>query len=135
MHKFYTKKYLNISLILGVTSIFIFSINLYLNFLNDFLKGFSMSFGFSLTLISLILLNSPKYMKRMEMSEKDERLVMIKDKQLSTAYSFHIFFSAVLTVIFGLNEETYMISVAIASILLVEGLFLFLIGLYYKNKY
>lgn len=94
-----------------------------------------MSFGFTMTLVSLILQSNPKFMKKMEMSEKDERLVMIKDKQLSTAYSFHIFFSAVLTVIFGLKEETYMISVAIASILLVEGLFLFIIGLYYKNKY
>jgi len=74
-------------------------------------------------------------MKRMKESETDERLIMIKEKQLSAAYGFHIFFSAVLTVVFGLNEETYMISVAIAAILLVEGLFLFLIGLYFKNKF
>ena len=135
MHKFYTKKYLNIALLFGLLSIFLFAIDLYLDFLNDFLKGFSISFGFTMTLVSLILQTSPRFMKRLEMNEKDERLIMIKDKQLSAAYSFHILFSAVLTVIFGLQEETYMISVVIAAILLVESLFLFLIGVYFKNKF
>lgn len=135
MKKSFVKRYLTFILFVGLLSIFTFALNLYLDFLNDYLKGFTLSFGITVTLFSLIVLASPKYMEKMRVNESDERVVMIKEKQMSAGYYFHIAFSTVLVIMFGFFEDTYILSVGIAAILLVEGLFLFFMGFIYKRKY
>lgn len=135
MKKSFVKRYLRFVLFIGLLSIFTFALNLYLGFLNDYLKGFTLSFGITVTLFSLIVLASPKYIEKMKVNESDERVIMIKEKQMSAGYYFHIAFSTVLVIMFGFFEDTYILSVGIAAMLLVEGLFLFFMGFIYKRKY
>ncbi len=133
--KKFCKALFNVCFIYWIIIYIYFRINLYLGFLNDYLKGFTLSFGITVTLFSLIVLASPKYIEKMKVNESDERVIMIKEKQMSAGYYFHIAFSTVLVIMFGFFEDTYILSVGIAAMLLVEGLFLFFMGFIYKRKY
>jgi len=135
MKKTFTKKYLQVLLIVGFISIFIFALDLNFYFLNDYLSGFTIAFGITLVIISFVAQKSKKFMKKVAIAEQDERARMLKEKQMSAGYSFHIFLSIILVVVFGAIEKTYLISVGIAGMLLIEGIFIQIMGYVYKNKY
>ncbi len=133
--KSFTKKYLQWMLIIGLISLFVFSLNFALHFLNDYLSGFTLSFGITVILFSLIAQNSKTFMKKVEISESDERIIMIKEKQMSAGYYFHILLSVILVVVFGLFETLQIISLAIAGMILFETLFIQAMGYIYQKKF
>ncbi|MDY3195700.1 MAG: hypothetical protein RBQ95_02465 [Paracholeplasma sp.] len=135
MKKNYLKIYLEVITVVGLLALLTFSLNLYFEFLNDYMSGFMMSFGLSLTVLSVILKNNKKFQQMQELTEKDERLKMIKEKQLSATYFFHIVFTVVLVIIFGFFDETKVLSVGLASMLMLEWVYLTAMGYYYHKVY
>jgi TRAP-type C4-dicarboxylate transport system permease large subunit len=99
------------------------------------MAGFMMSFGLSLTVLSVILKNNKKFQHMQELTEKDERLKMIKEKQLSATYFFHIVLTVVLVIVFGFFDETKVLSVGLASMLMLEWVYLMAMGYYYHKVY
>jgi predicted RND superfamily exporter protein len=135
MKKNYLKIYLEVITVVGLLALLTFSLNLYFEFLDDYMSGFMMSFGLSLTVLSVILKNNKKFQQMQELTEKDERLKMIKEKQLSATYFFHIVFTVVLVIIFGFFDETKVLSVGLASMLMLEWVYLMVMGYYYHKVY
>ncbi len=135
MKRSFTKTYLHITLITGMLAIFAYALNLVLPYLSDFLEGFMVSFGLVLVLFSLILQRSKKFMKKIEVAEGDERLVMIKQKTLSAGYYFTMVTNVIAVIVFGAFESTYYVSFALACMMLLNAAFIQLMNIYYKRKY
>ncbi len=133
--KGFTRTYLQIVLLVGIMSLFTFSLDKVFNFMNDYMSGFTLSFGITVTVFSLIALNSKKFLAEAKIKEQDERHIMIKEKQLGLAYYFHMFFSVVAVIVSGSIEALQVVSVFIAGMILLETIFLAVVGLILNRKY
>lgn len=132
---FITRQYLQAIRLLGMIFIILFILNVRFQFLNDYLSGFSLGFGVTIILLSTILLFSKSYMKEQKIAENDERLIMIRNKVVSQTYFVHYWIQFLLIVIFGFFEETNLISIIMAGILVFESLVMLGLDIYYKRKY
>ncbi len=134
MKKSFIKIYLQVMLIVGSLSVFVFALDLVVPFLNDFLDGFSLSFGITLIAFSLIAQNSKKFIRKVEIAENDERMVMIKQKTMSAGFYFTLITNILAIIIFGAFESTYYVSLVLAGILLLHAIFIQVMNYIYKRK-
>lgn len=132
---FFTKTYLEVVRIIGMASILVFLLNVKFDFLTSYLMGFTISFGLTAMIISSILLLHKPFMKESKIAEKDERLMMIRGKVMSTTYVIHYWFVVILIVVFGMIESMYIFSVILAGIFFFEYLIMLILDFYYKKKF
>lgn len=132
---FFTKTYFQGVRFLGLVFIFISILDVRYDFLNDYLKGFSIAFGICIVLVSTLLLSNKAYMKKQKIAEQDERLVMIRHKVVSKTYMVHYWIQFALIVIFAMFKSTNLISIIMALIFMVEAIFMVSLDYYYKRKY
>lgn len=102
---FFTKTYFQSVRLLGLAFIFMSILDVRYDFLNDYLKGFSIAFGIGIVLVSTLLLSNKSYMKQQKIAEQDERLVMIRHKVVSKTYMVHYWIQFALIVIFGMFKK------------------------------
>ena len=133
--KGFTRTYLQIILLVGLISLFAFSLDKVLNYMNDYMSGFTLSFGVTVMAFSLIMLNSKKFLSEAKIKEQDERHIMIKHKQLGLTYYFHMFFSVVAIIVSGSIEALQVVSLFIAGMILLETIFLAVVGVILNRKY
>ncbi|MDY0211190.1 MAG: hypothetical protein RBQ91_07300 [Acholeplasma sp.] len=129
------KKYTQLMLVLGFAALLVFSIDLIHPFLNDYMRGFFMSFGLSIIFVSLVFQNNKKYMAKSELEAKDERMIMIRQKQYSTGYYFHLFLTVLGIIGFGFFEETQVVSTILSGFILIETIAIGIFGTIYMKKY
>lgn len=129
------RKYYQIIGIIGMGSIFTYLLNLKYLFLNDYLKGFTLSFGIVLMLLSAFAHFNKKYIQKKQLNAGDERMRMIQEKSLSVGYQFHNILTVVGVIVFGMFEQTYMISIILASMVLIESIFIVAINYYFHKTY
>lgn len=132
---FFTKTYFQSVRLLGLAFIFMSILDVRYDFLNDYLKGFSIAFGIGIVLVSTLLLSNKSYMKQQKIAEQDERLVMIRHKVVSKTYIVHYWIQFALIVIFGMFKSTNLISIIMALIFMVGAIFMVSLDYYYKRKY
>jgi hypothetical protein len=132
---FFTKRYLEIVRIIGMVSILIFLLDIRFVFLTDYMRGFTLSFGITAMVISSILLLHKPFMKKSQIAEQDERLMMIRGKVMTSTYLIHYWLMVILIVVFGMIERMYFFSVILAVVFLVEYLVMVVLDIYYKKKF
>jgi hypothetical protein len=104
-------------------------------FLNEYLEGFTLSFGIVLIIFSLFAKFNKKYIQKKEINAGDERLRMIQEKSLSAGYQFHNILTVLGVIIFGIFEQTYILSIALAIMILTESIFIWIVGYIYHKTY
>lgn len=133
--KSFTKTYLEVVRIIGMVSIIVYLINVPLDFLTDYMVGFTISFGITAMIVSSAMLLHKTFMKESKIAEKDERLLMIRGKVMSTTFVIQYWTVVVLIIVFGLFSETYFISLTLAGLFFIEYILMLCLDLYYKKKY
>ncbi len=135
MKKGFTRTYLEVVLMVSLVSLLIFALDVAFPFLNDFMRGFTLSFGLLSFMLSLFLRFNKKVLKKIEVNEKDERKIMINEKALSIAYYVHLLLTVVVIVIFGFIDTLQLVSVVLAALILVETICLYIARYIYSLKY
>lgn len=133
--KSFTKTYLEVVRIIGMVSIIVYLINVPLDFLTDYMVGFTISFGITAMIVSSAMLLHKPFMKESKIAEKDERLLMIRGKVMSTTFVIQYWAVVVLIIVFGLFSETYFISLTLAGLFFIEYILMLGLDFYYKKKY
>lgn len=133
--KSFTKTYLEVVRIIGMVSIIVYLINVPLDFLTDYMVGFTISFGITAMIVSSAMLLHKTFMKENKIAEKDERLLMIRGKVMSTTFVIQYWTVVVLIIVFGLFSETYFISLTLAGLFFIEYILMLGLDFYYKKKY
>ena len=129
------KKYYQMIGILGIGSILVYLLDLEFEFLNDYLKGFFISFGSVLIIFSIFANVSKKFILKKEISANDERLIMLQQKSLSIGFLTHKILTVFGIIIFGIFEQTYIISIVLAAMLFVESISIWIAHYIYRKTY
>jgi hypothetical protein len=129
------KKYYQVIGILGMSSILIYLLDMRLLFLNEYLKGFTLSFGIVLVIFSVFAKFNKKYIHKKEINAGDERIKMIQEKSLSAGYQFHNILTVLGVIIFGIFDQTYILSIGLAVMILAESIFIWIMSYYFHKTY
>lgn len=129
-----TKHLNNIVIIsLSLISITIFIIDRFTPFLNDFLRGFTLSFGLFALIIQLAFSISKSLKNKQRINLTDERLKMINNKTFSYTYYFHLILSVLIMLVCSFFEKTMIVTIVLAYIFIIEQIFT-IVTKYILNK-
>jgi hypothetical protein len=132
----FSKKYFEWVYTLGLVLMVLNIIGRHFAFLNDFLQGLTLSAGCSMVIISGVLLHWPRFVKKIEIEEKDERCQKIKMQTHAQAFFFNQILLSVLIFAFGWFDDKYFIvSIVLAAVLALNTLVLVLLRVYYQRRY
>lgn len=109
--------------IIGAISILLILIDFFNPFLIDYAKGFFLSFGISILILSVYYSTSKKFKKKFEINSNDERIQMIENKVFSLAYIFHMILFLTLIIIFAFRKDTQLYSIILAFVIMIENIF------------